>query len=122
MRVGFGQPEAMCVLDQLYDDRQIRAVVRRHRIAPVRAPGPIADRFPEPAALSPDLLRSLYSDIGLAARHIELLTGQPEEQILDALHLAGIEVRTFGSPSPWRQRQLQRLLRPRGRRRAGADP
>lgn len=39
----------------------------------------------------------------LCAYHIELLTGQPAEQVLDAVHDFGIAVRV-GALSPWRQR------------------
>jgi hypothetical protein len=117
VRVGSGRPEAMCVLEQLYGDREVIAVLRRHRVPLVREPGPIALRFPTPVPISSAMLRSLYLDIGLAARHIELLTGQPEEQILDALHDAAIDVRPFGAFSPWRQRQLDAIDRHGSRQR-----
>ena len=49
-------------------------------------------------------------ELGLSARHIELLTGQPADQVLDALHDAGLPVRPKGSMSPWRQRLLQSII------------
>ncbi|MEO7060209.1 MAG: hypothetical protein ABI083_10835 [Lapillicoccus sp.] len=96
------------LLDDLYDDPDVLALLQRHHI-PVRPQhGPIASRFPQPVPLNATLLRQAYLDIGLSARHIELVTGQPAEQILDALHAAAIPVRTIdGTPSPWLARHHQ---------------
>jgi len=59
--------------------------------------------------LTAALLHEAYLEVGLSAHHIELLTGQPAEQILDALHAAAIPVRTTeGTPSPWLTRHHQR--------------
>jgi hypothetical protein len=69
-------------------------------------------RFPEPIKLTKDLLREAYGDVGLAATHIELLTGQPAGQILDALREADISIRHGHGASPWRRR-LQARTRPR---------
>lgn len=89
------------LLQALYDDDQVIDLLARHQI-PVRArPGPIAGRFPTPAPLSTGLLQDAYLGLGLSARHIELLTGQPADQVLDALHAAGIPVRTHNGRSPW---------------------
>lgn len=90
------------LLPALYADPDITALLRCHRIPRRPRPGPIADRFPQPIPLTEPLLRQAYLDIGLSARQIELLTGQPAEQILDALHAADIPVRTTEAPlSPW---------------------
>ena len=96
------------LLDDLYDDPDVLALLQRHHI-PVRPQhGPIATRFPQPVSLNATLLRQAYLGVGLSARHIELLTGQPAEQILDALHAAAIPVRTIdGTPSPWLARHHQ---------------
>jgi len=104
------EPEdAYQLLDTLYDDPQVVSLLKRHHIPRRPHHGPIAVRFPNPAPLTPALLGEAYLKIGLSARHIELLTGQPADQILDALHLAGMPVRTIsGTPSPW-------LARSRGR-------
>jgi DNA-binding CsgD family transcriptional regulator/transposase-like protein len=96
--------EAMCVLDELYADADVRDALVRHEIPERREPGSIAERFPQPAALTPALLEELYATVGLSARHIELLTGQPADQVLDALHDCGVAVRT--GFSPWRQRRV----------------
>jgi hypothetical protein len=69
-------------------------------------PGSLAERFPVAFPLTLPLLEHAYLHIGLSAAHIELLTGQPAERILDALHDNNIPVRTFGGMSPW----LQALL------------
>jgi len=98
-------PPAAQLLANLYTDPQISAVLRRHHVPRRRRPGPIAQRFPTPAPLTPALLHELYSQAGLSARQIELLTGQPHQQILDALHAAGITVRHNHGPSPWTSRQ-----------------
>ncbi len=93
------------LLTALYADPDIAAALSRHRVPRRPRPGPIADRFPTPATLTPALLRALYDGVGLSARQIELLTGQPHEQILDAVHAAGLPVRCNAGPSPWSARQ-----------------
>ena len=60
---------------------------------------------PPPARITPGCLRAAYLDIGLAAVHIEQLTGHPAEQVLDLLHQHRIPVRRAGGHSPWRRRQ-----------------
>lgn len=93
--------EAKRLLAALYDDRQVSVVLRRHRIAQRPQPGTIVERFPTPVVLTPAMLVDLYDEVGLSARQIELLTGQPHEQVLDALHAAGLAVRRDSGPSPW---------------------
>jgi hypothetical protein len=93
--------ESVRILDELYTDSGILALLRRHHIQPRHEAGPIAVRFPEPIDLSLGLLKEAYADLGLAAHHIELLTGQPAEKIRDALRAASLPLRS-GGPSPWR--------------------
>jgi len=101
-----GRPHRL--LTALYSDPEITAMLRRHRIPRRTTPGPIATRFPTPKPLSEALLRHAYLGIGLSARQIEVLTGQPAEQILNLLHAAGIDVRTHdAAASPWWTRQLR---------------
>lgn len=97
---------AMCVLDDLYADPEVREVLARHGVHERRRPGPIAERFPEPVALAEPLVRTLYVEVGLSSDHIELLTGQPAEQVLSALRAAGVKVRPLGAFSPWRLRRV----------------
>ncbi len=101
-----GDPHQL--LDSLYADPDVRALLRQHHV-PVRLQhGPITSRFPEPVPLSPALLRQAYLGVGLSAQQVELLTGQPAEQVLDALHAERISVRTLdGTPSPWLARHHQ---------------
>jgi len=89
------------LLAALYADPDVTGFLKRHRIPQRPQRGPIARRFPQPIPLSEPLLRQAYVHLGLSARHIELLTGQPADQILDALHTAGIPVRVTSTPSPW---------------------
>jgi transposase/predicted DNA-binding protein YlxM (UPF0122 family) len=97
-----GRPsESIRILDELYSDSGILALLRRHHIEPCPEAGPIAVRFPEPVAISVELLYEAYVELGLAAHQIELLTGQPAEKIRDALRAAGIPLRSGGA-SPWR--------------------
>lgn len=97
------QPTVELVAD-LYADPEVSAVLAAHGVPRREEPGSIAERFPEPVRPGPGLLRALYDGVGLSARHVELLTGQPAEQVLDALHAAGIPVRPLSAASPWRLR------------------
>ncbi len=114
------------LLAALYDDGDVTALLRRHRIPRREQIGTVTDRFSEPATLTEALLREAYLDVGLSARHIELLTGQPAGHILDALHAHAIPVR-HSSASPWlryqheqrRPRRVRRSSR-RSSRRSGA--
>lgn len=99
--------KAIRLLNELYADPEVVDLLRRYRIPRRPRPGTLAERFPRPFALSTELLAAAYVELGLSSRHIELLTGQPAEQILDALHDAGLPVRPLASKSPWRQRLLQ---------------
>jgi len=110
------------LLAALYDDGDVTALLRSHRIPRREQVGTVTDRFPEPATLTEALLREAYLDVGLSARHIELLTGQPAGQILDALHAHAIPARHSGA-SPWlRYQHEQRRPRQvrRSSRRSGA--
>lgn len=93
------------LLEMLYGDPEVTDLLARHRIPERPEPGAIAERFPTPMRVSDLLLREAYLEVGLAARHIELLTGQPAGQVLDALHACGTPVRASGL-SPWLSRQL----------------
>jgi transposase/transposase-like protein len=104
-------PEETRLLAALYADPEVSAVLCRHRVPRRPRPGTIATRFPTPVPLTAQLLAALYAETGLSARQIELLTGQPHEQILDALHQAGIPVRRPTGSSPWLTRQRARANR-----------
>lgn len=80
-------------------------MLRRHHVPRWQITGGIAQRFPAPIPLTAGLLRYAYSDIGLSSAPVEMLTGQPHEQILDALQTHDIQVRPFSTFSPWLVRQ-----------------
>jgi DNA-binding CsgD family transcriptional regulator len=101
-----GPTPADRMLDLLYADRTVTQGLRRHRVRRRAEPGAIIERFPNPVPLTTPLLEELYTDIGLSTRLIELLTGQPADNVLQALHDAHIHVRHCGGPSPWTRRQL----------------
>lgn len=94
------------LLAELYGDPDVAALLSRYGIPARPEPGPIAARFPQAVPLDAEFLHDAYEVVGLASRHIELLTGQPFEQVLDALRATGIAVRTNGGLSPWQQRLM----------------
>lgn len=92
-------------LTALYQDPDVAALLRRHRIPEQPIPGTITQRFPTPIPINRSFLVEAYTEIGLAAGHIEQLTGQPAERVLQLLRKYGIPVRPSGPQSPWLQRQ-----------------
>ena len=88
-------------LTALYRDVEVTALLRRYRIPRRHQPGTITERFPSPYRPTDAFLNAAYTGIGLAASHIEQLTGYPADQILDALHHHGIPVRSPSTFSPW---------------------
>ena len=88
-------------LTALYQDDEVTALLRRYRIPRRHQPGSITDRFPRPYRPNAGFLDAAYTGIGLAASHIEQLTGYPADQILDALHHHRIPVRPPSTFSPW---------------------
>jgi transposase-like protein len=96
--------QALRRLTALYQDPDVAALLRRHRIPTRPEAGTITERFPTPVTLTRPFLAEAYSEIGLATAHIEQLTGQPAEQVLQLLHEQGIPVRS-GAQSPWLRRQ-----------------
>lgn len=100
-------PEQVCVLNELYADAVLLAVLRRHGVPRRSRPGGLASRFPEPVPLTVPLLHDLYVECGLSAKHIELLTGQPSVQVYRHLAAHGVPRRPAGGLSPWRRRLLE---------------
>jgi hypothetical protein len=92
-------------LTALYGDPEVLTLLRAHRIPRRTIVGGIAERFPQPTALTGPFLTAAYQDIGLSATHIEQLTGQPTERVLAELRSHDIQVRSKGSFSPWFLRQ-----------------
>lgn len=103
-RLATANEDAEQLIDALYDDPDVQHWLHEHHVPVRRRPGAIVERFPQPVALTPAMLAEAYVYVGLSARHIELLTGQPAGQVLDALRAADIAVRHSGQ-SPWRSRR-----------------
>jgi hypothetical protein len=76
-----GDP-ALQRLTAVYEDPDVTALRHRHRIQRRPATGTITQRFPTPFAITRSFLAEAYTEIGLAARHIEQLTGQPAGHVL----------------------------------------
>ena len=108
VRVGGPEPRRgpgeIELIDALYADPLVRQALARHGVARQPARGAIWERFPVPLALSPELAAELYVACGLALRHIELLSGQPNETVRALLHAHGIRLRPAGGRSPFMRR------------------
>jgi len=97
-------PAEMELITALYADPDVRQVLARHGLPVVPAGGPIWQRFPVPARLSPELAEELYSSCGIGLHHIELLTGQPADSVGKRLRAAGVALRPAGGRSPFLRR------------------
>ena len=95
------------VLDRLYRDPEVVAVLTRHRVSTIPTPGPLRSRFPTPARLTTQLLDDLYTAIGLSAGFMSLLSGHTETSVRQALQQAGIPARKQGARCPWAQRHTR---------------
>lgn len=98
------------LIGALYADPQVSAFLRRHDIPRRTRRGTIAVRFPTPVEVTNQMLREAYVDLGLSARQIELITGQPADQLLDQLRDADIPARHAAPLSPWLARQFNHDL------------
>jgi len=107
-------PGEIELVEALYADPLVRRALARHHIARRPAGGPIWQRFPVRITLSAELAEELYVACGLAARHIELLTGQPAQTVLRLLRAQGITRRPAGGRSPF-MRRWRTGLRPASR-------
>lgn len=97
-------PTEITLIDALYTDPIIAAIVTEHRLPIAAAGPPLHQRFPTPIPLTEPLLRVLYCHAGVAATHIELLTGQPTITVIRALHATGIPTRGRGGRCPFLRR------------------
>jgi hypothetical protein len=97
-------PAEIELIDALYADPLVRQALSRYGIARRAAGGPIWERFPVPLPVSQELAEALYIDCGLAARHIELLTGQPAQTVFRLLERHGIPRRAAGGRTPFLRR------------------
>jgi transposase-like protein len=92
------------LLEELYGDATVVAILTAHRIPLVPRPGPLHERFPVPAAVSDLLLKDLYEGCGLSTVQMELVTGQPAATLREALKRVGIPLRRAGGLSPFSRR------------------
>ncbi len=97
-------PTEIELIAALYADAGVRQALARHGLPAVPPGGPIWQRFPVPARLSPDLAEELYVSSGIGVHHIELLTGQPADSVRKLLHAAGVAPRPAGGRSPFLRR------------------
>jgi hypothetical protein len=94
-------PEEIELVDALYADPVIAAVLRAHGIPAVPPGAPICQRFPYPVPLTTPLVKDLYWECGAALDHIELLTGQPAMTVRGFMRRASIPLRHPGGRSPF---------------------
>jgi hypothetical protein len=97
------QGDATVLLDALYADPDVVAVLEHHRIPLRRRAGRLARRLPHPAPLAPGLVIDLYRGVGLSTTHISLLTGHSTSNVCEVLRHQGTPTRA-GSRSPWYER------------------
>jgi hypothetical protein len=97
-------PTQISLIEVLYADPLVAAVVARHQL-PVRpAGGQLWQRFPDPVPLTASLVDDLYTEAGIAVTHIELLTGQPSVAVMRLLHSIGTPMRSAGGRCPFLRR------------------
>jgi hypothetical protein len=97
-------PEEIELVEALYADPLIAAVLDARDVPRVPPGGPIWQRFPDPVPLTTPLVKDLYWGCGAALTHIELLTGQPAMTVRGFMRRAGIPVRHPGGRTPFLRR------------------
>jgi hypothetical protein len=97
------QADAVVLLDALYADPDVVAVLEHHQVPLRRRAGRLGRRFPHPAPLDVGLVNELYRNVGLSTTHISLLTGHSTSNVCEVLRHHGIATRP-SSRSPWYQR------------------
>jgi hypothetical protein len=97
-------PEEIELVEALYADPLIAAVLDTRDVPRVPPGGPIWQRFPDPVPLTTPLVKDLYWGCGAALTHIELLTGQPAMTVRGFMRRAGIPLRHPGGRTPFLRR------------------
>lgn len=98
---GPSQKPPVILLDALYADPSVTAVLAKHDI-PIRpSSGELRERWPVQAELSSEALEALYVDLGLSAAQISMITGIQVAGVRHRLQRAGHTARGAGR-SPWR--------------------
>ena len=106
---------AVVVLDALYNDPQVVAILHRYAVPIVYHSGAATDRFPQPVRLTAEILMDLYVGCGLSAMQIELVTGQPAATVRRQLLSAGVPPRPAGGLAPFTRRAREASAYRRGR-------
>jgi hypothetical protein len=91
------RPADIALVDALYADPSVAAVLTAHRVPVVPAGGPLWERFPQRVPLTDGLARSLYCEAGVSTADIELLTGQPAITVARLLRADGVVLRPPGA-------------------------
>jgi len=97
-------PDEIKLVETLYADQLIAAVLDARDVPRVPPGGPIWQRFPDPVPLTAPLVKDLYWGCGAALAHIELLTGQPAMTVRGFMRRAGIPLRHPGGRTPFLRR------------------
>ena len=97
------QADAVVLLDALYADTDVVAVLEHYRIPLRRRAGRLGRRFPHPVPLGAALVIDLYRNVGLSTTHISLLTGHSTSNVCEVLRHHGIATRP-SSRCPWYER------------------
>jgi len=97
-------PEEIELVQALYADPLITAVLGTRDVHRVPPGAPLWQRFPEPVPLTAPLVKDLYWGCGAGLVHIELLTGQPAMTVRGFMRRAGIPLRHPGGRTPFLRR------------------
>ena len=82
-------PEEIELVEALYADPLIAAVLDARDVPRVPPGAPLWQRFPAPVPLTAPLVKDLYWGCGAGLAHIELLTGQPAMTVRGFMRRAG---------------------------------
>jgi hypothetical protein len=97
-------PEEIELVEALYADPLIAAVLDARNIPRIPPGAPLWQRFPAPVPLTGPLVKDLYWGCGTGLAHIELLTGQPAMTVRGFMRRAGIPLRQPGGRTPFLRR------------------
>ncbi|HET7385576.1 MAG TPA: hypothetical protein VFJ19_02815 [Nocardioidaceae bacterium] len=109
-------PTQIELIDALYADLEVTAILGEHGIGKVPPGGSVAERFPQPVPAADHVLAQLYLHAGISTRHIELLTGIPTTTIARRLRSSGVTLRRPGGRTPFLQRWRRDRSSPHSRR------
>lgn len=97
-------PEEIELVEALYADPLIAAVLDARDVRRVPPGAALWQRFPDPVPLTAPLVKDLYWGCGAGLAHIELLTGQPAMTVRGFMQRAGIPMRHPGGRTPFLRR------------------